>query len=126
MVDGGSLVFLEDQIFESLISSDIMVPLKIPAPTPAPDLGGPVACLGTFRIWGLVGSGGPFVTVNLIKRLAQKLCRMVLSHFGLIIFRVHLGRTRKPLFLMVFGPSGCDHDSPNQLFSTSETPRYSK
>ena len=46
MVDCGNLVFSEDQIFESLRSSNIMVPLKIPTPTPAPDQGGPVACLG--------------------------------------------------------------------------------
>ena len=46
MVHGGVLVFLEDRIFESLRSSNIIVPLKLPTPTPAPDRGGPVACQG--------------------------------------------------------------------------------
>ena len=39
LVDGGILVFWEDQIFESSSSSSIMVPLKIATPTPAPDRG---------------------------------------------------------------------------------------
>ena len=51
MVDCGIFVFLEDQLFESLRSSDIMVPLKIPTPTHAPDQGGPVACLGGPVAW---------------------------------------------------------------------------
>ena len=37
------LVFSEDHFFESLRSSNIMVALKIPTPTPAPDRGGPVS-----------------------------------------------------------------------------------
>ena len=45
MVDAGIFVLLEDQVFESSTSSNIMVPLKIPTPTPAPDRGGVVACL---------------------------------------------------------------------------------
>ena len=42
MVYGGILVFGGDQFFESLRSSNIMVSLKIPTPTPARDhpLGG--------------------------------------------------------------------------------------
>ena len=36
-MDGGILVFWGNQIFESLRSSNIMVSLKIPTPTPAPD-----------------------------------------------------------------------------------------
>ena len=46
MVDCGIFLYLEDQLFESLRSSNIMVPSKVPSPTPAPDRGGPVACLG--------------------------------------------------------------------------------
>ena len=39
-------VLLDDQIYESLrFPRNIMVPLEIPTPTPAPDQGGPLACL---------------------------------------------------------------------------------
>ena len=42
----GFVLFLEEKTFLSLRPSNPMVPLKIRTPTPAPDQGGPVACLG--------------------------------------------------------------------------------
>ena len=38
----------------------------------------------------------------------------------------HFGKTRKPIIFMVSGPSGRDHDSPNQIFISSETRRHCK
>ena len=61
-----------------------------------------------------------------MKRLAQKVCRTILLRFGLVAFRFHFEKPRKLLMFMVFGPSGRDHDSQNQLFLTLQTPRYSK
>ena len=59
------------------------------------------------------------------KRLARKLRRIMLLHFGLVTFRFHFGETRKPIISMVFGPSGRDHDAQNQLLSTLDTPNDS-
>ena len=38
-----------------------------------------------------------------------------MPHSGLVTFGIHLGKLRKVIILMVFGPSGSDHDSQNQL-----------
>ena len=62
--------------------------------------------------------------VNLITRLAEKLHRIILLDLGLVTFRIHFGKTQQVINFMFFGPSGHDHDSPNQLFLIWETPRY--
>ena len=70
MLDGrGILVFLEDQFFESLRSCSIVVPLKIPTPTPAPDH----PLYGISKKWqnNVLGSACPF-TSNLKNRKGQK------------------------------------------------------
>ena len=56
------------------------------------------------KIWdenpdlGSRGSEGAISTVNLNKRLAQKLRRTILLHFGLIIFKSHFGKPGNPSF----------------------------
>ena len=55
------------------------------------------------QIWGVGGSGGAISIVNIIKRLAQKLRRIILLHFGLVTFRFHYGGTLKPVIFMIFG-----------------------
>ena len=66
-----------------------------------------------IRMWGVCGV---LFTVNFDKRVAQKLRRIILLRFGLISFRFHFGNTRKSCIFFVFGLSGRDHDSQNQLF----------
>ena len=60
---------------------------------------------GAYGVWGVI------FTVNTIKRIAQKLCMMILLHFRLVSSRIHFEKTRKPFMFMVFGPGGRDHDS---------------
>ena len=69
---------------------------------------------------------GVIFNVNIIKRLTQKLHRMILLHVGLVTFRIHFRETRKPFIVMVFGPSRRDHDSQNQYYWSLETPNDSK
>ena len=52
---------------------------------------------------------------------ALKLRRFILFRFGLITFRIHLP---KDIIFMIFGSSGRDHDSQNQLFLTLDPPNY--
>ena len=74
------------------------------------------------RIWGLGCLGGNFI-VNCIERVAQKVRRIILLHFGLWF---HVGKTRKPFMFMVFGFGGRDDDSHNQLYLILRTPGYFK
>ena len=71
-------------------------------------------------VWG--GSGAIFI-VNLKVWIAQKLRRIILLHFGLVAFRFHIPRNRQVVMLLIFGPSGCAHDSQKQLFLILDTPR---
>ena len=73
-------------------------------------------------MWALGGRGVTF-TVNIITRLAQKLLRNILLHLGLETFKICLRKTRKPIIVIVFGPSGRD-DAQNQLYLILETLRY--
>ena len=75
-------------------------------------------------ILGGQGGLGVMFTVNIIKRLTEMVRRMILLHFGLMTFRIHYWKTRKPLIFMVLGPGGHDHDSQNQLFLILKAPRY--
>ena len=63
---------------------------------------------------GSGGSGGHFYC-NFIKRLAQKLRRIILLQFGPGNCLDSLLETRKPFMFMVFGPCGRDHHSKNQI-----------
>ena len=47
--------------------------------------------LKKIRIW----VWGTIFIVNIEKRIARKLSRIILLHFGLVAFRFHFGRTRK-------------------------------
>ena len=53
-----------------------------------------------------LGSGGgvwgAFFAVNCKKKVARKLHGIILLHFGLIIFRIHFWKTRKPFIFMIF------------------------
>ena len=49
------------------------------------------------------GSGGAVFIINLEKRGAQKLGRIILLHFGLVPLRFHFGKVRKPFVFMIFG-----------------------
>ena len=60
------------------------------------------------------------------KKLARKLHRIILFHFGLVTFRIHFGKDRAVIILMVFGPSGRDHDSQTNysyLWRHQDTPK---
>ena len=76
----------------------------------------------TVRIWGLRGSGGGIFIVKDVGRLAPKLRIIIVFPFGLVTFRINFKKTRTPVIFMAFGPSGCDHDSQNQLYLVRETP----
>ena len=65
--------------------------------------------------FGGLGGLGVILIVNIMERIAAKLCRTILLHLGLITFRTHYWKTRKPLICMVLGPGGRDNDSQNQL-----------
>ena len=67
------------------------------------------------------GLGVRYFYCKSCERMARKLRRIILLHFGGITFRTHFRRTRKPLILIVFGPSGCDHHFQNQSFLTETT-----
>ena len=51
---------------------------------------------GKIMFWGLEGLGG-ILNVNIMK-MTQKLRRIILLHLGLVAFRFHFGKTRKPIF----------------------------
>ena len=74
-----------------------------------------------FGVWGVWGT---ICTVNFIERMAQKLCRIILLHLGLITFRFHFGKTRKPI--MIFGLGRRVRDSQSQQSLTLDTPDDSK
>ena len=50
--------------------------------------------LGFARVWG------PILIGDTIKRIAQKLRRIILLHIGLVTFRIHYWKTRKPVIFM--------------------------
>ena len=58
-----------------------------------------------------------------MERIARKLRRIILLHFGLVTFRIHHWKT---LHFHGFGSGGRDHDSRHQLFLILESPRYFK
>ena len=74
--------------------------------------------------FGVQGVWGAILIVNFIERLAQKLCRIILLHFGLVTFMIHFRNPRKPSIFMVFGPIGRDHDSQNSDFWAWDTKRF--
>ena len=39
---------------------------------------------------------------NKIERFAKKLRRVILQHYGLVIFRIHFGKDRTPIIFMIF------------------------
>ena len=51
--------------------------------------------LGSGGIWGAI------FNVNFDKRVAQKLRRIIMLHFGLVTFRLHFGKTWKVFFFMI-------------------------
>ena len=61
---------------------------------------------------------GSIFIVSIIKRLAEKLHRIILLHFGLTA-RIHLWENLNNIVSMVFGLGGRDHDSRNQYFKTN-------
>ena len=63
---------------------------------------------GNIAYVGSRGGRGIFI-LHIKKRIAPKLCRIILLHFGLVTFRIHFRKTRKTYMFMVFGPSGRDH-----------------
>ena len=57
--------------------------------------------LGQMRFGGLGGLGGGIFIVNIVKRIARKLRKIILLYFGLITSRLNFitGKPEKPLFL---------------------------
>ena len=81
---------------------------------------GKIRDLGSGEVWGTN------FTLNFHKRVAQKLCIIVLLRLGLVTFGFHFGEIRKVFIFMIFGPSGHVHLPQNQLFLILDTPNYSK
>ena len=52
---------------------------------------------GNNADFGSAESGGTIFIVNLIKRIARKLSRIILPHLGLVTFRIHYWKTRTPV-----------------------------
>ena len=69
---------------------------------------------------GSRGSGGPISIVNIIKRIAQKLRRIILLRFGQVTFRIHFGKAPKPFIFMIVGLGGRVRDSQNQYYFSLE------
>ena len=72
-----------------------------------------------FGVWSIL-------TVKCMKRVAQKLCRMILLHLGLILFRFHCGKSPKPHHFHDFQIFGRVHDCQNQLILLEDTQNTSK
>ncbi len=53
-------------------------------------------------VWG----GGVVFIVNVRKRITRKFRRIIMSRFGLVTFRIHFRRSRKPVNFMVDGVCG--------------------
>ena len=108
MVDGGTLVFLDDQIFESLRSWNIMVLPQNTDSHPCTLAAAPrKGCLlfrescrairtsyRKSRKMPDLGSGAPFSFFS--------------ASFWLVTFRFHFERNRTSFIFIVFGPSGRD------------------
>ena len=78
-----------------------------------------------MRFGGLGGLGSHF-DCEYNEKIARKLRRIILLHFGLLTLWIHDWKARKHFISMVLGPGGRDHDSQNQLFLIWETPRCFK
>ena len=57
---------------------------------------------GRFFGGGGWGGGGGILAVNIIKRIGQKLRRIILLQFGLVNFRFHFRKTPKVIIFMFF------------------------
>ena len=62
---------------------------------------------------------GAIFIVNFGKRVARKLCRIMLLHFGIVTFRFHFGRTRKPFISQAINATISPHALQLALASTS-------
>ena len=72
---------------------------------------------------------GFIFTVNVIKRIAIKLRRIILWHSGVITFRLHYGRDRKPFIVMISGFSDVPMTpkaSIIYLWKHQDTPNYAR
>ena len=69
---------------------------------------------------------GVAFTVNIIKRIAGKLRRIILLHFGLVTCRFHYGRSRKLLIFMILGFSDVSMTPQNQYYLSLKAPTISK
>ena len=59
--------------------------------------------------------------IKIWKRIARKLCIIIFLQFRLVTFGIHFRKTWKVIDLLVFGPSGRDHNSQNQYFIFGDT-----
>ena len=69
-------------------------------------------------IWGL-GVWGAICIVNIIERIAQKLRRIILLHFGLVTFRIHVGKISENLAFLCFSDLADVTMIPNTIFFIS-------
>ena len=77
-------------------------------------------------IWGLGGWGSVFI-VNMIRRIAQKLCRFFAASFWMNNFPSHYWRTWKPLLCLCVGDIWTRPWDPTPvIFLYLETPESSK
>ncbi len=70
-----------------------------------------------LQIWGR-GGMGLILILNILKRIAQKLRRIILLHFGLVTFRIHFG--------MFFDLVHTTMTPATNYSGFLETPRYFK
>ena len=71
-----------------------------------------------FEVWG--GLGGKFL-VSSNTRMARKLRRIILLHFGLVTFNFHFPKFPHIFIFMVFGLSGHDHGPQKTLYLTVDS-----
>ena len=84
------------------------------------------------KIWENLdlGSRGVWVVILIVrsfkKRVARKVRRFILLHFGLVTFRIHFSKIQKVPVRIIFGLVGRVHGSQNQFSSILETSNYFK
>ena len=78
-----------------------------------------------MRIWGL-GDLGTIFIVNIIRRIAGKLHRIILLHFWTSNFSISLWENSKTRHVHDLGIFGRVHDSQNKYYLSSETRRHSR
>ena len=81
---------------------------------------GKIEDLGSRGVWRII-----FIADS-IKRITQKLRRIILLHLGLITFRIHFRKTRKPRMCMFFSLADVTMTPKTKICVILDTPSYHK